>query len=147
MDREGLITLTADIVAADVSNNNVAISDMPGLVARVHQALEGLGRPGEQTEEKRAPAVSVRSSVKPDSITCLVCGKMQKTMKRHLTTAHDMSPAEYRAEFDLPAGYPLTAPNYSKRRQELAVKAGLGRKRKAKAPSAIGRRRRGTRAG
>lgn len=132
MDRTELVTLTADIVASHVSNNNVAISDMPVLVRRVHEALAGLSNPVPSSEpEPRQPIVSVRASVKPDSLTCLICGKKQKALRRHLGSAHDLTPDRYRAEFGLAPTYPMVAADYSKLRQELAVKIGLGRKSNA----------------
>lgn len=129
-DTETLISLTADIVAAHVANNSVSISDVPKLVANVHEALAGLGSTQEQPkEERREPAVSVRSSVKPDSITCLICGKKQKTLKRHIQNAHGLSPSDYRQEFGLKGDYPMVAPEYSERRSEMAKSIGLGNKR------------------
>ncbi|MGQ0588119.1 MAG: MucR family transcriptional regulator [Sphingosinicella sp.] len=130
MDRFELIALTADIVTSHVANNSVAISDVPMLVATVHAALSGLGN-DQQVKEKREPMVSVRSSVKPDSLTCLMCGKKQKLLRRHLAHAHDMNPDEYREEFGLAASYPMVAPAYSEVRQALAKKYGLGRKSQA----------------
>ena len=142
-DQDVLVTLTADIVAAHVSNNSVAISDMPQLVRRVHDALAGLSEPGgEPAAPKKEPKVSVRSSVKPDALTCLECGRKQKTLRRHLNTAHGMTPEQYRSEYDLPASYPMTAPNYSERRREMAKSIGLGRKPKAQAEAKAPRRRR-----
>ncbi len=129
MDQENLVTLTADIVAAHVSNNNVAIGDMASLVAKVHEALAGLGQAAEAQPETRKPSVSIRSSVKPDAITCLVCGNKQKTLRRHISSAHGMTPAEYREEFGLPVSYPMTAPNYSETRRAMAKKIGLARKK------------------
>jgi predicted transcriptional regulator len=134
MDRVELITLTTDIVASHVSNNNVAVGDIGDVVKRVHLALEGLTQQGAiPQEETRQPIVSVRSSVKPDTITCLICGKKQSMLKRHLQASHGMTTEQYRAEFDLPASYPMVAPNYAALRKELAVKIGLGRKPAAKA--------------
>lgn len=129
MEQDDLIILTADIVAAHVANNSVAISDMPLLVQRVHEALSGLGRTStEAVEEKKVPAVSVRSSIKPDSITCLECGKKFKGIRRHLKSAHDMTPDQYREAYGLPSTYPLVAPSYSEQRRDLARSIGLGRK-------------------
>ena len=124
---ETLITLTSDIVAAHVSNNSVAVEDVPTLITSVHQALANVG--GEQTteEERPEPAVSVRSSVKKDNIVCLDCGKKMKMLKRHLATEHDMTPAEYRERWDLGADYPMVAPAYAETRRDLAKKIGLGR--------------------
>jgi len=126
---EELLTLTADIVAAHLSNNTVAVSDVPTLVQRVHEALAGLGAaPQPEAPARPEPKVSVRSSVKPDSITCLLCGKKQKTLKRHLMTSHGMTPQDYRAEFGLRDDYPMVAPNYAETRRDLAKKIGLGTK-------------------
>ncbi len=127
--RETLITLTADIVAAHVSNNSVSVSDIPGLIENVHRALNSL-TPGEAAAvpELPEPAVSVRASVKPDYIICLEDGKKLKMLKRHLMTHYNMTPEEYRARWNLPADYPMVAPNYAATRRELAKKIGLGRK-------------------
>ncbi|PZO69591.1 MAG: transcriptional regulator [Pelagerythrobacter marensis] len=125
---EMLITLTSDIVAAHVSNNNVDVADMPTLITSVHAALAGLGQPAEPEEEPRTPAVPVRSSVKPDYIVCLEDGKKLKMLKRYLRTNYDMSPEDYRARWNLPADYPMVAPNYAATRRDLAKKIGLGRK-------------------
>ncbi|RKF21837.1 transcriptional regulator [Altericroceibacterium spongiae] len=123
---ETLITLTSDIVAAHVSNNNVAVEDVPSLIQNVFGALSGLGTQ-EVEEERPEPAVSVRASVKPDHLVCLEDGKKMKMLKRHLMTDHGMTPEEYRARWDLPADYPMVAPNYAEKRRELAKKIGLGR--------------------
>ena len=127
MDRSDLINLTADIVASHVANNSVAISDVPMLVANVHGALSGLGKASDPVKEPRQPMVGVRSSIKPDHLACLICGKKQKMLKRHLSTAHDLSPQQYREEFGLPGSYPMVAPNYSQVRRDLANQIGLGR--------------------
>ncbi|AOG00265.1 MAG: MucR family transcriptional regulator [Blastomonas fulva] len=126
---ETLITLTADIVAAHVSNNSVAVSDIPTLIENVHRALNGLS-PSEVVAEveRPEPAVSVRASIKPDYIVCLEDGKKLKMLKRHLMTHYNMTPDEYRARWNLPADYPMVAPNYAATRRELAKKIGLGRK-------------------
>jgi predicted transcriptional regulator len=133
-DTEGaedtLLTLTADIVAAHVSNNSVAVNDLPNLIQNVHQALSGISGSRPAAEEKPQPAVSVRSSVKPDSVTCLECGQKQKMLKRHLMTAHSSTPAEYRQRFGLASDYPMVAPNYAEQRRKLAKSIGLGTKRR-----------------
>jgi len=126
---ETLITLTADIVAAHVSNNSVAVSDVAMLIVNVHAALNKLSSQNETVEEERPePAVSIRSSVKPDYIVCLEDGKKLKMLKRHLMTHYNMTPDEYRARWNLPADYPMVAPNYAETRRALAKKIGLGRK-------------------
>lgn len=126
---ETYITLTADIVAAHVSNNSVAVSDLPTLITNVHNALASLGGGGAAAPEAKAePAVSIRASVKPDYIVCLDDGKKLKMLKRHLMTHYGITPDEYRAKWGLPADYPMVAPNYAEQRRNLAVKIGLGRK-------------------
>lgn len=125
---ESIIETTADIVAAHVSNNSVAVGDLPTLIANVHAALSGLGTATAAPASKAEPAVSVRSSVKPDAITCLVCGLKNKMLKRHIMAAHGMTPADYRIQYDLKADYPMVAPNYSEQRRALAHSIGLGTK-------------------
>lgn len=130
-----LLALTADIVAAHVANNAVPLAEVGGLIAKVHRALAGLGAPAAEPELEQAPAVSVRASVKPDHIVCLEDGKKFKMLKRHLMTDHGLTPAEYRAKWNLPAGYPMVAPDYAEQRRSLAVKIGLGRKKGEPAPT------------
>ena len=125
-----LITLTADIVAAHVSNNSVAVSDLPILISNVHGALTGLGNPSTVPEVKQEPAVSVRASIKPDFIVCLEDGKKLKMLKRHLMTHYQMTPEQYRAKWNLAVDYPMVAPNYAEQRRTLAKKIGLGTKRR-----------------
>ncbi|SCW84400.1 transcriptional regulator, MucR family [Sphingobium faniae] len=127
---ELLITLTSDIVAAHVSNNSVAVSDVASLIQNVHAALTGLSAPAPAPEAKPEPAVSVRSSIKPDYIICLEDGKKLKMLKRHLMTHYQMTPEDYRAKWGLPADYPMVAPNYAEQRRMLAKKIGLGTKRR-----------------
>jgi predicted transcriptional regulator len=125
---EALITLTADIVAAHVSNNSVSVSDLATLISNVHGALAGLSDGSSSPATKREPAVSVRSSIKPDYIVCLEDGKKLKMLKRHLMTHYGMTPDDYRAKWGLASDYPMVAPNYAEQRRMLAVKIGLGRK-------------------
>lgn len=135
VETETLITLTADIVSAHVSNNSVAVSDLATLIASVHGALANLGQgPQEAEAPKQEPAVSIRASVKPDYIVCLEDGKKLKMLKRHLNTAFGMTPDDYRAKWGLPKDYPMVAPNYAASRAELAKKIGLGRKPGQKRP-------------
>jgi predicted transcriptional regulator len=126
---ETLIALTADIVSAHVSNNSVAVSDLPQLIQNVHKALAGLGDVAPEPEAKLEPAVSVRASVKPDYIVCLEDGKKLKMLKRHLMTHYQLTPEQYRAKWNLPADYPMVAPNYAEQRRSLAKSIGLGTKR------------------
>ena len=124
---EMLVTLTADIVAAHVSNNSVAISDLAMLINNVHAALSNLGAQPEP-EEKPVPAVSIRASIKPDHIVCLEDGKKLKMLRRHLMTHYGMTPDDYRAKWGLPADYPMVAPAYAEKRRALAKEIGLGTK-------------------
>jgi predicted transcriptional regulator len=121
-----LLALTADIVAAHVSNNVVAVNDVPQLIANVHGALGGLGSP--PPVEPKQPFVAPRNSVKPDYIVCLEDGKKLKMLKRHLMTHYGLTPAEYRAKWGLAPDYPMVAPNYSAERKKLALEIGLGQK-------------------
>lgn len=125
---ETLITLTSDIVAAHVSNNNVAVDEVPMLISNVYGALAGLGTDTAQEEPTPEPAVSLRASVKKDHIVCLDCGKKMKMLKRHLMTEHGMTVDEYRQRWNLGTDYPMVAPDYAETRRDLAKKIGLGRK-------------------
>ena len=125
-----LLTLTADIVAAHVSNNTVAVNDLPNLIQNVHGALSGVAGMTAGPEPKPEPKVSIRASVKPDYIVCLEDGKKQKMLKRHLMTNHNMTPDDYRKKWGLGADYPMVAPNYAEQRRTLAKSIGLGTKRK-----------------
>lgn len=129
---EMLITLTSDIVAAHVSNNSVAVSDLPQLIQNVHSALASLENPAPAPEIKPEPAVSIRASIKPDYIICLEDGKKLKMLKRHLMTHYQMTPDDYRAKWGLPNDYPMVAPNYADQRRTLAKKIGLGKSRGVK---------------
>jgi predicted transcriptional regulator len=137
---ETLITLTSDIVAAHVSNNDVSVDDLASLITNVYGALSGLGQTAPAVEEKPEPAVSVRASVKPDYIVCLEDGKKLKMLKRHLMTHYSLTPEQYRQRWNLPADYPMVAPNYAAKRRELAKKIGLGRKPGTKMPAKRGRK-------
>lgn len=136
---ETLITLTSDIVAAHLSNNNVGVDEVPTLITSIYNALASLGQATPEPEVLPEPAVSIRASIKPDFIVCLEDGKKLKMLKRHLMTHYNLTPDQYRARWSLPADYPMVAPNYAEKRRELAKKIGLGRKpgvkrgRKAKA--------------
>ena len=130
-----LLEHTTRIVAAHVANNPIAVTDVPGLISTVHQALATLGP--EEAAPRPEPAVPIKQSVKPDYIVCLDDGKKLKMLKRHLKTAYNMTPDDYRKRWGLPSDYPMVAPNYAATRSKLAKKIGLGRKpgTKAKKPS------------
>ncbi|UKK86296.1 MucR family transcriptional regulator [Sphingopyxis sp. BSN-002] len=127
MQNEDLVTLTADIAAAYVSNNSVAVSDLAVLINKIHGSLTGLSLAAEPEVTEAVPIVSIRASVKPDYLVCLECGQKAKTLRRHLNTAHELDEAAYRDKYNLPASYPMTAPSYSEKRREMAKSIGLGR--------------------
>jgi predicted transcriptional regulator len=130
VERGELLALTSDIVSSHVSNNSVAMSEVPGLIEQVFLSLEKLGSPkADPVAERPKPAVPVRRSVLPDYIVCLEDGKKLKMLKRHLRTAYDMTPDDYRERWGLPADYPMVAPNYAAQRRVLAKKIGLGTQR------------------
>jgi predicted transcriptional regulator len=125
------IDLAADIVSAYVANNSVPTAELPSLIASVHASLAFLANGAKQEpEQPLVPAVPVKKSVQPDFIVCLEDGKKFKSLKRHLRTAYDMTPDQYRAKWGLPHDYPMVAPNYAAARSELAKNMGLGQKRR-----------------
>ncbi|WP_329610464.1 MucR family transcriptional regulator [Jiella pelagia] len=130
-NNEMLMELTAEVVAAYVSNNSLPVSELPALIADVYGAL---GRtttaPAAPAVEKPKPAVPVKKSVTDDYIICLEDGKKFKSLKRHLMTHYSLSPEEYREKWDLPTDYPMVAPNYAAARSRLAKQMGLGHKRR-----------------
>jgi predicted transcriptional regulator len=124
--------LTTEIVVAYVTRNTIAPTDLDDLIGAVARALGAIGR--EQPEPARpAPAVPVRRSIRDDHLVCLVCGKQQKTLRRHLHTAHQLTPEAYREQFALKPDYPMAAPGYSRQRSEMARRIGLGQR--VQAPS------------
>jgi predicted transcriptional regulator len=125
------IELTAEIVAAYVSNNTVSANEMPGLINQVHQALVRVGGgQHEASSEPLRPAIAVKRSITPDHIVCLEDGKKFKSLKRHLRTQYNMTPEQYREKWALPADYPMVAPNYAAARSQLAKQMGLGQQRR-----------------
>jgi predicted transcriptional regulator len=131
-DNDNLIELTADVVAACVSNNPVQVGDLPNLIADVHAALSRVGGQAPAPVEKPKPAVNPKRSVFDDYIICLEDGKKFKSLKRHLMTHYGLTPEEYREKWGLDPSYPMVAPNYAAARSQLAKKMGLGRKRKSR---------------
>ncbi len=126
-----VLGLTAQIVAAHVSNNSVGSDVLPTLIRDVYSTLAGMGNntaAAPEPADKRQPAVPVKKSVFPDHIICLEDGKKLKMLKRHLKTAFGLSPDQYRERWGLPQDYPMVAPSYANHRSKLAKKIGLGTK-------------------
>jgi len=123
------------VVSAYVSHNPVPAAELPGLVGQIHASFRALAsRVPAEVQEPQQPAVSVKTSVTPDYIVCLEDGKKFRSLKRHLRVHHDLTLDEYRAKWNLPADYPMVAPNYAAACSALAKKMGLGRKSKKPAP-------------
>lgn len=125
-EKANLLDLTAEIVAAYVSNNTLPGDQLTSLIQQVYHGVAVLSGAAQPEEPKAAPAVPVRKSVKPDEIICLECGKGQKVLKRHISSAHGLTPEEYRGKWSLAPDYPMVAPNYAKARSDLAKQMGLG---------------------
>jgi predicted transcriptional regulator len=131
-ERSNIAELTTEIVAAYVSGHKLRVADMSSVINAVGAELAALGTGAATLAlDKPEPAVSVRRSVQPDHLVCLICGRKQKLLKRHLAVEHELTPNQYRETFGLKSDYPMVAPNYAAQRRELAVKIGLGRPRKA----------------
>jgi predicted transcriptional regulator len=128
IDRGELLALTAEIVAAHVSNNAIGGAELGGLIQSIFDTLQGLASDEPESTIELTPAVPIRRSVTDDHLVCLEDGKKLKMLKRHLMAEHGMTPAEYRAKWGLRPDYPMIAPNYSARRQAFARQIGLGRK-------------------
>jgi predicted transcriptional regulator len=128
MTNQKLLIHVGDIVAAHVASNFVVVQDVPQLIKTVYDSLARLHTPGATivAEQAPTPAMTVRASVKPDSVGCLECGKRFKSIKKHLAT-HDLTPDQYRAKWSLPASYSMVSANYSAKRSGLAKANGLGR--------------------
>ena len=122
-----LLELTTEIVSAHVSNNTLPVNELPQLIQDVYRTLSAVGGTVAPSE-KPQPAVPVKKSVTPDYIICLEDGKKLKMLKRHLKTAYNLTPDDYRERWGLPRDYPMVAPNYAKHRSSLAKKIGLGTK-------------------
>ena len=129
--QSNLVSLASDIVSAFVANNSLARTELASLIASVHGALSGLGRPAAQEPERSAPPVPIKKSVTPDYLVSLEDGKQYKSLKRHLR-GRGLTPEQYREKWGLPFDYPMVAPNYAKQRSEMARQIGLGQKRSGK---------------
>ncbi len=121
-----LLEYTTEIVAAHVSNNTVAVPDLPDLINQVYRTLSSVESSSAAMQERPEPAVPIKKSITNDYIICLEDGKKLKMLKRHLKTAYNMTPEEYRDRWGLPSDYPMVAPSYAAQRSDLAKKIGLG---------------------
>jgi predicted transcriptional regulator len=133
--KEDLLSWTTQIISSHLRNNSVALSELPDAIKEVYRSLESVAGASAAPQDHR-PAVSVRRSVTPEYIVCLEDGKKLKMLKRHLRTAYNMTPEEYRLKWGLPADYPMVSPNYARQRSSLAKKIGLGNSRRPRANSA-----------
>lgn len=131
-----VLSLTAQIVSALVAHNTVATDALPALIQSVYTTLTKAGTVAPEPE-KLQPAVPVKRSVFHDHIVCLEDGKKQKMLKRHLQTAHGLTPEQYREKWNLPHDYPLVAPSYAEKRSTLAKAFGLGRKAPLARPAPV----------
>lgn len=124
--RDDLLALTTEVVSAYVSNNTLATNEVSGLIEQVFKSLATVTAEGAITADRPQPAVPIKRSITEDHIICLEDGKKLKMLKRHLKTAYNMTPDEYRARWGLPADYPMVAPSYAEQRSKLAKDIGLG---------------------
>jgi predicted transcriptional regulator len=128
MKTDDILKLTSEIVAAYVRNNPVPASEVPAMIKSVHSTLGGLAASVQADGSPvQKPAVSIKRSITPEYIVCLEDGKKLKMLKRYLRSNYSLTPEEYRAKWNLPADYPMVAPNYAKQRSDFAKKIGLGR--------------------
>ena len=125
-----VVALATEIVVAYMTRNTIGPADLGDLIGAVGRALGGVGRE-EPEPPKREPAVPVRRSIHDNHLVCLVCGKQQKTLRRHLDVTHQLTPEAYREQFGLRPDYPMAAPGYSRQRSEMAKRVGLGRNMQA----------------
>ncbi|MSU92298.1 transcriptional regulator [Rhodobacteraceae bacterium 2CG4] len=128
VDKTELLALSAEVVSSYVGNNTVQPDQVTELLKSVFDTMNTLSGPQEEEPEQLVPAVPVKKSVTNDYIICLEDGKKLKMLKRHLMAAYGMTPEEYREKWGLKPDYPMVAPSYAAKRQELAKKIGLGRK-------------------
>ncbi|MFT6556914.1 MucR family transcriptional regulator [Sneathiella sp.] len=129
IEKMELLALTTDIVTSHLSRNTLETAEISSLIREVYSTLANVGT-SEPISDRPQPAISIRKSIQPDYIVCLEDGKKLKMLKRHLKTAYNMTPEEYRQRWGLPSDYPMVAPNYANQRRNLAKKIGLGTRRK-----------------
>ena len=129
IEKMELLALTTDIVTSHLTRNTMEAAEISNLIREVFSTLATVGT-AEPANDRPQPAISIRKSIQPDFIVCLEDGKKLKMLKRHLKTAYNMTPEEYRQRWGLPSDYPMVAPNYANQRRTLAKKIGLGTRRK-----------------
>lgn len=130
VERAELATMTADLVAAYVSNHSVSLTELPALIATISSSLKALeAPPPPPPPEKLTPAVPIKRSVQPDKIICLEDGRAFKSLRRHLQSCYGLTPDQYRTKWGLPKDYPMVAPEYAATRSALAKASGLGARR------------------
>ncbi len=134
-DPNELMALTTEIVCSHVANNTVNVNDLPQLIQQVYATLANIGKAQSPAAERPQPAVPIKRSITPDFIVCLEDGRKLKMLKRHIKTAYNLTPEEYRERWRLPPDYPMVAPNYAKQRSSLAKKIGLGTKPRRRPPA------------
>ena len=127
-NHDELLVLTSEIVSSYVANNKLEAHEITSVIEQVYKSLSGLGGASSLVADRPQPAVPIKKSVQPDHIICLEDGKKLKMLKRHLKTAYNMTPEDYRERWGLPADYPMVAPNYAEKRSRLAKDIGLGTK-------------------
>lgn len=128
ISREELLALTSEIVSSYVANNTLPAHEIPSVIEQVFKTLSNVNTETSGHADRPKPAVPIKKSVTPEYIVCLEDGKKLKMLKRHLKTAYDMSPEEYRERWGLPSDYPMVAPEYAKKRSALAKDIGLGKR-------------------
>ena len=131
MENQAFLQLTTTVVSSYVRHNPLPMDQLPGLIQQVHSAFHRLNQTAGPTK-KLNPAVSIKKSVQPNAIICLDCGRSAKMLKRHLATAHGLTPEAFRQRWGLAADYPMVAPNYAEQRSKMARKIGLGTRRQRK---------------
>lgn len=129
-DEINVLEMTTGIVSSFVANNKVAAEELPELIRTVHRTILDLSEPEAEPATSLTPAVSIAKSITPEFLICLEDGRKLKMLKRYLRSRYDMTPDEYRDRWNLPADYPMVAPNYAKLRSKHAKNIGLGRKKK-----------------
>jgi predicted transcriptional regulator len=129
IDDTDVLKMATGIISAFVANNAVPAADLPDLIRTVHTTIIDLSKGAPPQEETPEPAVSIAKSVTPEYLVCLEDGRKLKMLKRYLRSRYDMTPEEYRTRWNLPADYPMVAPNYAKLRSQHAKDIGLGKKK------------------